>query len=353
MRREGIFMSINGKVASLAAMRMPALSDGAHERVRLHAFALIVVAAVFVAKRLFFSDPTGATAFLLFDVAIAAAALRGGLQPGLTAALASALVGMRSLADSEIATLAAVLLFAAQAAAVAVIVSRLRHQRGDAARAYELESQELARTRDAMEALERQHAAAARETSELHERFRAEARAEQEAMLGKLDATAGQLQRLEVLTDPALSELSTGGVLDELLQRLQTTLAADAAVLVDLRDPNVPAVFGPPASTVAVRRDVLKKKAAAGERSTRIHLVQNDPERLSDTSVIAWRTPVATLVSAPVVCAGATLGVVEIAMERARRWTDWDTALLRVVADRAAWVMMTSVELPAEIARRA
>jgi hypothetical protein len=203
-----------------------------------------------------------------------------------------------------------------------------------------------------MQALERQHAAAAHDMSEVHERFRAEAHAEQEAMLGKLDATAGQLQRLELLTDPALSELSTGGVLDELLQRLQTTLSADAAVLVDVRDPNTPAVFGPPASTVAVRRDVLKK-AAAGQRSTRIHLVQNDPERLSDTSVIAWRTPIATLVSAPVVCAGATLGVVEIAMERARRWTDWDTALLRVVADRAAWVLMTSVEVPSEIARRA
>jgi GAF domain len=346
-------MSMNDKLASLGTLPWPVLSDRAQERARRHAFALTAVAAVFVLKRLFVADPGGATAFLLFDAAVAAAALAGGIEPALTAIAASALLGARVLADREISTLAAVLLFALQAGVVAAIVLRLRAERGESQRAFDAEQQELARTREAMRALERQHAASAREMTEVHERFRAETEAEHQAMLGRLDATAGQLQRLEALTDPALSELPTALVLDELLHRIQTTLAADAAVLVDARDPNTPVAYGPSGATIPVRRETLKRKLSVGQRSSRVHLVQNDPERLAEISVMAWRNPVATLVSVPVACAGATLGVVEVAMYRARRWTDWDTALLRIVADRAAWVLMNSMESPAEIARRA
>jgi hypothetical protein len=322
------------------------MSASAHERARAHALALIVVAVVFAAKRACLKDVAGTTAFLPFDAAVVATALVAGVAPALTATAASALLAFRELADREISTLSAVLLFAAQAAAIAGVVLWLQRDRLRLRRSCDVGEQELERTRAGIRALERQHAAWTREMSDRHERLRAESTAEREAVLGQLDATAGQLQRVELLTDPALSELPTGPLLDELLRRLHATLGADTAVLVDARRPAEPAIFGPSAGAVAVRRDRLTTYLTSGVPSARVHLVQNDPARLAETSVIAWRDQVATLVSVRVVCAGISLGVIEIAMKRARRWTDWDTALLRVVADRAAWVLTSGAANP-------
>jgi hypothetical protein len=338
-----------------ATFRLPKISPIAHDRARRHAFALISVAVIFVGRRAFAGSADGTQAFLLFDAAIAASALYGGIAPGLVAVLAGALLGYRELADREISTLSAVLQFAAQGAAVASIVAWLQRDRVRLQNAFAAERQALEQAREAMRSLELQHGAASREMWELHERFRARSTAEHDAMVGQLDATNGQLQRVETLTDPALSELPTWGVLNELLVRIQSALDADSAVLVDARDRDRPLVLGSDAGHLAVRRDTLRRATAPGQRSTRVHLVQNDPIRLADTSVIAWRDEVATLVSVPVTCAGTILGVIEIAMRRARRWTDWDTALLRIVADRAAWVLMSPTTLERhlpDVARR-
>jgi len=330
---------INSTLAA-RGFRLPTVSPRAHEQARRYALALVLVAAVFVGKRLIFGGADVPLAFLLFDVAVAATALWSGAAPALVAVVAAALLGWRELADREITTLPAVLQFAAGASVVASIVAWLARDRRRVERAFAAEHEELERVRSAMRALELQHAAATREMSELHERFRQQSRAEQAATLGRLDATTEQLQRLEVLTDPALSELPPGLVVQELLGRIQVALGADAAVLVDARDAGRPLVLGPDVGHLSTRREPLKRALAAGQRSSRVHLVQNDPARLADTSVIAWDAEVTTLVSVPVACAGTILGVIEVVMRRARRWTDWDTALLRVVADRSAWVLM-------------
>jgi hypothetical protein len=330
-----------------STLRFPKISPIAHDRARHLAFALIAVALIFVGRRILGGSTDGAEAFLLFDAAIAVSVLQGGIVAGLVAVLAAALLGFRELADREISTLSAVLQFAVQGVAVASIVAWLQRDRVRLQKAFGAERQALEQTREVMSVLELQHGAASRDMWERHERFRVTSTAERDAMLGQLDATNGQLQRLETLTDPALSELPTWSVLNELLARVRTALDADSAVLVDARDRDRPLVLGGDAGHLSVRRDTLRRATAPGQRPTRVHLVQNDPVRLADTSVIAWRDEVATLVSVPVACAGTILGVIEIAMRRARRWTDWDTALLRIVADRAAWVLMSPTTLEA------
>jgi GAF domain-containing protein len=74
-------------------------------------------------------------------------------------------------------------------------------------------------------------------------------------------------------------------------------------------------------------------------KNGRTALIHNDAERVVDTSLCLWPDDVSSLIAVPVVHAGRLQLVVEVANYRARRSTEWELALIQVVAERAAGLL--------------
>jgi GAF domain-containing protein len=68
----------------------------------------------------------------------------------------------------------------------------------------------------------------------------------------------------------------------------------------------------------------------------RVLLVQNDAARVAETSLIGWPDTVSSLISVPVLRGGRVEGAIEVVDVRGRRSTEWEIALIQVVAARAA-----------------
>lgn len=68
----------------------------------------------------------------------------------------------------------------------------------------------------------------------------------------------------------------------------------------------------------------------------RILLVHNDRGRVTASSQIDWPEGVSSLIAVPVVAGGRVEGTIEVVMRRARRSTEWEIALIQVVAARIA-----------------
>jgi len=74
-------------------------------------------------------------------------------------------------------------------------------------------------------------------------------------------------------------------------------------------------------------------------------LIHNDPHRVAELSIVTWPDATASLIAVPVVRAGATLAVLEVVYTRGRRSTEWDIALIHVVAARIAGVLKSDADL--------
>jgi GAF domain-containing protein len=68
-------------------------------------------------------------------------------------------------------------------------------------------------------------------------------------------------------------------------------------------------------------------------------LIHNDAARVADTSLCQWPDDVTSLIAVPLVRAGRLQLVVEVANQKARRATEWDLALILVVAERTAGLL--------------
>ena len=72
----------------------------------------------------------------------------------------------------------------------------------------------------------------------------------------------------------------------------------------------------------------------------RVAMIHNDPAQVRRTSAVTWPAGVTSLMVVPVVHNRQVWSVIEVVSERPRRASDWDAALIRVVADRLAAVVV-------------
>jgi PAS domain S-box-containing protein len=157
----------------------------------------------------------------------------------------------------------------------------------------------------------------------------------QTALRQEADAAQRQLAALQSVTDPSLNASQEAHLVTALLDRLREAVAADGVALVQV-DASKPRVF--PASG-GLQPTLEADRPHANARSLsdgRIQLVQNDPSRVAEMSVMGWPDAVSSLITVPVLHGGRLQGAIEVVDLRGRRSTEWEIALIQVVAARTA-----------------
>ena len=149
-----------------------------------------------------------------------------------------------------------------------------------------------------------------------------------------------RLQRVQRVSDTALSHLSVDDLLDELLLRVREILEADTAAVLLLDEP----------------RKELVARAAKGieeevERGVRIPMgkgfagriaAERAPvtlDRVDESTVlnpILIQKGIKSLLGVPLVAHGDVIGVMHVGTKERRRFTSDETELLQLVADRVA-----------------
>jgi hypothetical protein len=298
------------------------------ERIRLRNHGLAISAAVVTTLLSLGIGLQTAGPLLLVDVVVAAAAWFGGLSTGTTAALTALLtvrvvsipiLGTPFAASIAVLALAKWLLAALAAAALSARV------RQDAEQITALEDRiqglyaDVHATREALRQTEVTSASA-------------------NALLrDDADLARQQLTALQSVTDPALNALSGVELVSALLDRLRVAVDADGVAIYQhhgLRGRMFSAGTG-----VAPSGNAMRRQPASGYQTGRATLIHNDSERVAETSLCQWPPDIASLILVPVVYSGRLQLVVEVAGRRARRSTEWELALIQVVAERAAGLL--------------
>jgi hypothetical protein len=143
-----------------------------------------------------------------------------------------------------------------------------------------------------------------------------------------------QLWTLQELTDPILNSLGADQFVPELLERLRSAIHAEGVALVDFgRHPRhlLCASEGLQCQGVHPRSG-----AAATTNRARAVMIHNDPTAAAEVSAAVWPEDVSSLIAVPLVRAGSTRAVLEVVNRTGRRATEWEIALVQVVAARMA-----------------
>ena len=153
----------------------------------------------------------------------------------------------------------------------------------------------------------------------------------QVALREEADVAHRQLATLQHVTDPSLYALPTADVVTALLDRLREAVDADGVALVR--------GIGPRRCVVAAGEGL--QPAGAADRVDRIPdqrtlLIQNDPTRVAEMSLAGWPESVSAMITVPVTYAGRVEGTIEVVGLCGRRSTEWEIAVIQVVAGRFA-----------------
>lgn len=167
--------------------------------------------------------------------------------------------------------------------------------------------------------------------------FRDAALRAQAALQHAADVAQGQLEMLELLTDPSVSISAGSGAIHELLERLRLTVGAGGVALVQV---------GRMASRLVAAAGLRPGEGvgggAAGGMGTdnRVALIHNDPARVAQVSALKWSSTVSSIMVVPVCQSGSVAFRLELVNERRAPASEWDLALARIVADRLAYAML-------------
>ena len=160
----------------------------------------------------------------------------------------------------------------------------------------------------------------------------------QAALQHAADVAQGQLEMLESLTDPSVSVSAGSGAINELLERLRSTVGAGGVALVQV---------GRMASRLVAAAGLRPGEgggtgAAAGGMGAdnRVALIHNDPARVAQVSALKWSPTVSSILVVPVCQSGSVAFRLELVNERRVSASEWDLALARIVADRLAYAML-------------
>jgi hypothetical protein len=156
-----------------------------------------------------------------------------------------------------------------------------------------------------------------------------------DVMKQEADTAHAQLAALQSVADPFLNTLGGADPVTMLLDRLCKAIGADGVALVH---------FGRFRSTVFCASSGVQCENGIGlpradlraQPFSRTLLVHNDAARVAEMSAARWPEGISSLITVPVVKAGTTQAVVEVANARGRRATEWELALIQVVAARIA-----------------
>ncbi|MEU4690572.1 GAF domain-containing SpoIIE family protein phosphatase [Actinoplanes sp. NPDC023714] len=165
---------------------------------------------------------------------------------------------------------------------------------------------------------------------------------------------AQRWRRLETITDPALSRLDAADLLDELLERVRTALAADTAVVL-LLDPDAGQLVATAsrgleeevrqAFRLEVGRGFAGRIARTGEP-----VIIADVTHADVVNPLLLSKGIRSLLGVPILAAGEVVGVLHVGTLRPRSFTGEDTDLLRRAADRAAAACRIRVREPDQTA---
>ena len=151
---------------------------------------------------------------------------------------------------------------------------------------------------------------------------------------GEVELAQRQLLTLQDLTDPTLNLLGAVEFVSELLDRLRSAIHAEGIVLIDFgRDPR--RLFCA-SEGLQCQRVHHRPGAAVTTDTARTVMIHNDRAAVAEVSAAVWPDDVSSLIAVPLVRAGSTTAVMEVVNRTGRRATEWEIALVQVVAARIA-----------------
>ncbi len=156
-----------------------------------------------------------------------------------------------------------------------------------------------------------------------------------------------QLQRIESVTDSALSHLDLEKLLQELLERVRDLLAVDTATVL-LHDSGAGQLVAAAAAGFEeeVRQGV---RVPVGSGFAGQVAAERKPviiERVDASTVVnplLWEKGLHTMLGVPMVAAGRLIGVVHVGTFAHRQFDDHDIQLLQLAADRIALATQSQV----------
>lgn len=149
------------------------------------------------------------------------------------------------------------------------------------------------------------------------------------------DVAHRQLATLQYISDPTLNTLPAPQAAAALLERLRVAVDADGVALIRT-GPFRRRIVSLSESLAAQGTADRRQNDARTPQDNRILLIQNDPARVAAMSLVNWPETVSSLIAVPVVWGGTAEGTIEVVGLRARRSTEWEIALVQVVAARIA-----------------
>jgi PAS domain-containing protein len=156
----------------------------------------------------------------------------------------------------------------------------------------------------------------------------------QEALREEADVAHRQLATLQHVTDPSLNSLPASQATAALLERLRVAIDADGVALIRV---------GPFRRRIVSLAETLAAEGGADRRQNdartpqdRVLVVHNDPARVAAMSLVNWPDTVSSLIAVPVLSGGTVEGAIEVVDLRSRRSSEWEIALVQVVAARVA-----------------
>jgi len=322
-RRASDWMRMSWLRASAAWSRV----DDA-ERLRLRNHALALLASVAVTLLTLGTGVWTAGLLILADAVIFVSAFCAGFSSGAVAALTVVLVARLAAITLLGAPLGGwiSLVIAAKGLLVAGIAAALALRiNDDASEQLDLEER-VDDLRGELRSLRSQLTATRTAAAEAHEQVSSEA-----------DLARRQLTTLQSVTDPALNGLHGTELVQTILDRLRAAIGADGVALCPMEERS--RLFAAPAGLTPLGVVQRLRGDARDHASRRTNLVHNDAARVAETSLCGWPGDVTSLIAVPVVQAGRLRLVVEVANRRGRLSTEWELALIQVVAERAAgWI---------------
>jgi PAS domain S-box-containing protein len=157
----------------------------------------------------------------------------------------------------------------------------------------------------------------------------------QAALREEADAAQRQLETLQHVTDPELNLLPTAQAITTLLDRLRAAIESDGVAVIRR---------GGPRRQIFTASEGLKPEFAVERRQSdgwppqpgRILIVHNDAARVRAASVAGWCEEASSLIAVPIVSGSHAEGTIEAVRIKARRSSEWEIALVQVVAAQLA-----------------
>ena len=162
----------------------------------------------------------------------------------------------------------------------------------------------------------------------------------EQAARGEVEATAQRLRDLQSVTDTVLAHLRLDDLLRELIGRIREALAADTVVILLLTEDGtelaVRAAHGLEQEVAEGIRIPMGRGIAGRIAARREPMIFQDLSSAEIASPILRDRGLRALLGVPLVVEGRVIGVVHVGTLRPRRFSEDETRLLQLVADRIA-----------------